>query len=242
MLAQRIAYSEELQATVLEVKAIPGLGTTIDVIVVNGELKEGDTMILAGHEGPLVTPIRSLLMPQPLKELRVKNAYQEFKRIKGAQGVKIAAKDLDKAIAGLNVLVAHHPDEIEILKEEMSRSLKEVMSSFKLQEQGVYVQASTLGSLEALLVFLRDSKIPYSGIRIGPVVKKDVMKASVMLEHDSQYAVILAFDVKTDRDAQELADHVGVRIFSADIIYHLFDKFTAYRYDTWRLLLFECKF
>ncbi|OQR72505.1 eukaryotic translation initiation factor 5B-like [Tropilaelaps mercedesae] len=229
MLAPRIAYSEELQATVLEVKAIPGLGTTIDVIVVNGELKEGDTMVLAGHEGPLVTPIRSLLMPQPLKELRVKNAYQEFKRVKGAQGVKIAAKDLDKAIAGLNVLVAHHPDEIDILKEEIARSLKEVMSGFKLQEQGVYVQASTLGSLEALLVFLRDSKIPYSGIRIGPVVKKDVMKASVMLEHDSQYAVILAFDVKTDRDAQELADHVGVKIFSADIIYHLFDKFTAYR-------------
>jgi len=26
----------------------------------------------------------------------------------------------------------------------------------------------------------------YSGIRIGPVVKKDVMKASIMLEHDSQ--------------------------------------------------------
>ena len=229
MLASRIAYSEELQATVLEVKAIPGLGTTIDVIVVNGELKEGDTMVLAGHEGPFVTQIRSLLMPQPLRELRVKNAYQEFKAIKGAQGVKIAAKDLDKAIAGLNVLVARNPDEIEFLKEEIARSLKEVMGSFKLHDKGVYVQASTLGSLEALLVFLKDSKIPYFGIRIGPVVKKDVIKASVMLEHDSQYAVILAFDVKVERDAQELADHTGVKIFSADIIYHLFDKFMAHR-------------
>lgn len=27
----------------------------------------------------------------------------------------------------------------------------------------------------------------YAGIRIGPVVKKDVMKASIMLEHDSQW-------------------------------------------------------
>ncbi|KAK0079716.1 hypothetical protein PV326_008583 [Microctonus aethiopoides] len=69
----------------------------------------------------------------------------------------------------------------------------------------------------------------YAGIRIGPVVKKDVMKASIMLEHDSQYATILAFDVKIERDAQDLADSLGVKIFQADIIYHLFDKFTAYR-------------
>ncbi|XP_077559346.1 eukaryotic translation initiation factor 5B isoform X2 [Haemaphysalis longicornis] len=229
MMAKRIAFSEELQATVLEVKAIPGLGTTIDVILVNGTLREGDTMVLAGHEGPFTTPIRSLLMPQPMKELRVKNPYQEYKEVRGAQGVKIAAKDLDKAIAGLQVLVAHHPDEVEVLKEEVARALKEVMSGFRLSERGVYVQASTLGSLEALLEFLRVSKISYSGIRIGPVVKKDVMKASIMLEHDAQFAVILAFDVKIERDAQELADSLGVKIFQADIIYHLFDKFTAYR-------------
>lgn len=71
-LAKRLMYSEELQATVLEVKALPGLGTTIDCILVNGLLREGDTMIVAGTDGPIVTQIRSLLMPQPLKELRVK--------------------------------------------------------------------------------------------------------------------------------------------------------------------------
>lgn len=32
-----------------------------------------------------------------------------------------------------------------------------------------------------------------------------------------------------ERDAQELADSLGVKIFQADIIYHLFDKFMAYR-------------
>jgi hypothetical protein len=30
------------------------------------------------------------------------------------------------------------------------------------------------------------SLFQYSNIRIGPVVKKDVMKASTMLEHESQ--------------------------------------------------------
>lgn len=39
----------------------------------------------------------------------------------------------------------------------------------------------------------------------------------------------MAFDVKIERDAQELADSLGVKIFQADIIYHLFDKFMAYR-------------
>lgn len=71
-LAKRLMFSEELQATVLEVKAHTGLGTAIDCILVNGTLRSGDRMIVAGTEGPIVTHIRSLMMPAPLKESRVK--------------------------------------------------------------------------------------------------------------------------------------------------------------------------
>jgi translation initiation factor 5B len=60
--------------------------------------------------------------------------------------------------------VAQKPDEVEILREEVGRELKKALSSIKLQERGVYVQASTLGSLEALLEFLRTSSIPVSTI------------------------------------------------------------------------------
>ena len=64
-----------------------------------------------------------------------------------------------------------------------------------------------------------------------------------------RYAVILAFDVKVERDAQELADSLGVRIFCADIIYHLFDQFMAYRAEVKRkkqeefkhIAVFPCK-
>ena len=39
------------------------------------------------------------------------------------------------------------------------------------------------------------------------------MKASVMLEHEEKYTIILASDVKIERDAQEMADNMGVKIF-----------------------------
>lgn len=59
-------------ASLSKVKSLPGLGTTMDVVLVNGRLREGDTLIVAGQEGPIVTQIRGLLTTQPLKELRVK--------------------------------------------------------------------------------------------------------------------------------------------------------------------------
>lgn len=61
--------------------------------------------------------------------------------------------------------------------------------------------------------------------------------------------MILAFDVKVERDAQELADSLGVTIFTADIIYHLQDKFIKYREEQKRkkqeefknIAVFPCK-
>lgn len=70
--ADKLSFSDELDATVMEVKSIPGLGTTIDVILVNGRLRVGDIIVITGTDGAIMTPIRELLMPQPLKELRVK--------------------------------------------------------------------------------------------------------------------------------------------------------------------------
>lgn len=81
MMSKRLQFSEEVQCTVLEVKVIEGLGTTLDVILVNGILREGDTIVLCGMNGPIVTTIRALLTPQPLRELRVKSNYEHHKGI-----------------------------------------------------------------------------------------------------------------------------------------------------------------
>jgi translation initiation factor 5B len=71
-LADRLAFCDELDCTVMEVRSLPGLGMTIDVILVNGTLHINDVIILSGTDGPIATEIRDLLMPQPLKEIRVK--------------------------------------------------------------------------------------------------------------------------------------------------------------------------
>lgn len=56
-------------------------------------------------------------MPQPLRELRVKNAYVQHKAVLAAQGVKITSKgELEKTLAGTPVMVAKKPDEVEVLK------------------------------------------------------------------------------------------------------------------------------
>ncbi|KAF0046318.1 hypothetical protein F2P81_002847 [Scophthalmus maximus] len=177
MLARRLAHCDELRAQVMEVKALPGMGTTIDVILINGCLREGETIIVPGVEGPIVTQIRGLLLPPPLKELRVKNQYEKHKEVSTAQGVKILGKDLEKTLAGLPLLVAHHDDEIPVLRDELERELKQTLSSIKLEEKGVYVQASTLGSLEALLEFLRTSKVPF--VDIGVVTSIEMNHKSV---------------------------------------------------------------
>lgn len=50
---------------------------------------------------------------------------------------------------------------------------------------GVCVQASTIGSLEALLEFLKTMKIPVTSINIGPVHRKDILKAMKSLQGEN---------------------------------------------------------
>ncbi|ORY02913.1 hypothetical protein K493DRAFT_254579 [Basidiobolus meristosporus CBS 931.73] len=230
-MSDKLMYLSELECTVLEVKVIEGLGTTIDVVLSNGVLNEGDRIVVCGLNGPIVTTVRALLTPQPLRELRVKSAYVHHKSVKAALGIKISAQDLDKAIAGSRLLVVGPDDDEEDLMDEVMSDLQNLQSYIDTTGRGVCVQASTLGSLEALLEFLRTSNIPVSGINIGPVHKKDIIRASVMLEKAKEFAVMLCFDVKVDKDAQDLADEFGVKVFKADIIYHLFDQFTAYNQE-----------
>ncbi|KAI8003625.1 Eukaryotic translation initiation factor 5B [Camellia lanceoleosa] len=66
---EKLMYNNEVQCSVLVVKVIEGHGATLDVVLVNGVLQEGDQIVVCGMQGPIVTSIRALLTPHPMKEL-----------------------------------------------------------------------------------------------------------------------------------------------------------------------------
>ncbi|RLG99566.1 translation initiation factor IF-2, partial [Candidatus Bathyarchaeota archaeon] len=58
------------KGTILEVREETGLGMTVNVILFDGVLKKGDTIVLGGKEKPIITRVRAILLPKPLDEIR----------------------------------------------------------------------------------------------------------------------------------------------------------------------------
>lgn len=63
--------------------------------------------------------------------------------------------NLETALAGSSIYKYETEEEAEKYKEELNSDIKNIKKKFKLKKEGVGVAASTLGSLEALLVFLK---------------------------------------------------------------------------------------
>ena len=221
----------DFKATVLEVKKIEGMGATIDIILVNGILEVDDKIVMSGFNGPLTTTVKALLTPHPMKEMRVKNEYLHHKKIEGASGVKIMATGLEQALAGSSIYKYKTEEELEEYSAMLNEDIKKIKKKVKLSKEGVGVAASTLGSLEALLDFLKASKIPVSTVCIGDVSKNDLLKILTPFVQDDnkckkkEYLTLLAFDVKLLPDAIKFAEEYNIKIITAKIIYHLFDGF-----------------
>ncbi|CAD26978.1 TRANSLATION INITIATION FACTOR IF-2P [Encephalitozoon cuniculi GB-M1] len=225
-MGSKMKIKNEVECTILEVKNAEGFGVTIDAILSNGMLKEGDRIGVCGFNGPIVTTIKALLMPQPLKELRVKSQYIMVKEVRASLGIKIAAGGLEKAIAGSRVLIVE--DNEEEVKRALETDLESVFSSIELSQEGVHVVSSTLGSLEALISFLKTSKIPILGASIGTVKKKDMIIVASMAKKHKEYAAILCFDVVLEKEIRDMASSMKVRVFEAKTIYHLLDSYLKF--------------
>lgn len=224
----KVTYKDDLQCTVLEVKPITGIGFTIDVVLINGILHEGDIVCVAGTNGPIFTQIRALLTPQPMRESRVRGDYIHHKEIRAAMGIKIAANDLEYAIPGTQLVVVRDGDVREAIGKEVMKDTTNLLADVDKSGVGVTVQSSTLGSLEALLAFLKDMKIPVAHVAIGPMHKRHMLQVVAMKRKSPRHAVVLAFDTVITQEAQDLADQNEIDIFEARIIYHLFDMFKRY--------------
>ncbi len=231
-LANRLVYAEgPAKGVVLEKKEEPGLGSTIDVIIYDGVIKRGDTIVVGSLNEPIVTRVRALLMPKPLQEIRSpEDRFVKVDEVYAASGVKIAAPGLDEAIAGSPLYVVEREEELEEIKR---RVMEEIESAIiRTDKTGVVAKADTIGTLEALVEALRRNNIPVRQADVGPISKRDVLEASVSKEKDITLGVILGFNVKVTKEAEQEARKAEVKIFVNNVIYRLLEDYLEWRRKT----------
>ncbi|MBD3230857.1 MAG: translation initiation factor IF-2 [Candidatus Lokiarchaeota archaeon] len=218
------------KGTILEVKEETGLGTTIDTILYDGIIKQNDIIVVGGKTEPIITKVKALLIPKPLDEIRdPRERFKQIDKVVAAMGIKIVAPDLDGVVAGAPVLVANNDEEIEKFSQEVKEEMGELIIS--ADNIGVVLKADTLGSLEALLNYLKQRDIPVRIADVGSVSKRDVIEADIVKQKDPTWAAILSFNVKTLPDAREEILEYDIKVFENNIIYRLIEEFQYWHKD-----------
>ena len=208
------------EGTVLEVKDEQGFGATLDVVVYDGTIQEGDQIVVGGVNDPIVTEIRALLQPQPNAEIRVENRFERVESVAAAAGVKIAAPELDEAMAGAPVRVVRDRAVDDVIA-EVKAELAEI--EVDTEEEGVVVKADTLGSLEAMANALREAEVPILRAEVGDVAPRDIAVAGTARE--PEHTVILGFNVDVLPDAERELEQSEVTLFADDVIYQLVENY-----------------
>ncbi|KUG19574.1 translation initiation factor 2 [hydrocarbon metagenome] len=211
--------------TVLEVKEERGLGTTLDVILYDGMLKVGNEIVVAGHDQTIVTKVRSLLKPRPLREILIEDRFERVKTVTAATGIKVAAPNLEGVIAGSPLRV--------IRGENRDTAIEQVMHEIRdiqvnLSDEGVIIRADTIGALEALSKELDTQGIAVMKAEVGPVTRYDIIEAGTI--RNPLYSVILAFNTSTLPDAIDtLMETANVHLFEGGVIYRLIEDYVEWR-------------
>ena len=189
-LAQRFLESslkfdveKNAKGTILEVKEEKGIGKSIDVIIYDGSLKRNDTIVIGTLAEPIVTKVKGLFEPMPLKEMRDKKSkFKPVNEAHASTGVKILATDIDEVLSGMPIRSCAS-DEIENVKKEIKEEVEEVL--IQTDKEGIVVKADSLGSLEALARLLKEKGIQISKVSVGNITKKDISDAEANYEKDT---------------------------------------------------------
>ncbi len=212
-----ISQEKEAEGTVLEVKEEKGLGTTVDAIIYNGIIKEGDKIVLGGRNKPIITTVRALLKPKPLDEIRdPSDKFLNVKEAYAACGIKIVAPDLEETFAGAPIKV------VKNLEEDIKKINKEMSIDIRTTDEGIILKADAVGSLEALAFMLKN--VPIRKAEVGDISKRDIVEAST--NSNPLNKVVLGFNVKLLPEIENAQD---VEIITDKIIYHLLEKFEKWR-------------
>jgi translation initiation factor 5B len=211
------------RGTVLEVKEARGHGTTIDVVLYDGTVRKGDTIVVGGTNEPIVTDVRALLRPRALAEIRVERQFEQVDEVAAAAGVKISAPDLDEAMAGAPVRVVRD-EPVETVVEAVQAELADI--EVHTADDGVVVKADTLGSLEALADALEEAGVAVVRAEVGDVAPRDIAVARTADE--PTHRAILGFNVDVLDDAADEAERADVELFVHDVIYRLVEEYEAH--------------
>lgn len=220
--------NREAKATIIESSLQKGRGPVATIIVENGTLKVGDTIVAGVAYGK----VRALS----------DDKGRSLKAIKpGECGVLIGLSEVPEAGETLISVKSdkeareYAQKKYEYLRQkELSKSTKVTIDELsakiaegELKNLPVIIKADVQGSLEAIkasLEKLRNDEIKVSIIHsgVGGITQSDISLASA-----SQNCVILGFNIRPTGDIKEKAKEKAVEIKTYNVIYNLLDDVKA---------------
>jgi translation initiation factor IF-2 len=216
--------------TVIEAKLDRGRGAVASILVQNGTLKIGDTYIVGDTFGKVRAMFndRGVAITEAGPSTPVEILGLESMPDAGDTFLVMADRDKAKGIAQYRKMKARESQlakssrvSLEGLAEQIKQAgVKDLNLILKGDVQGsVEVLADSLSRMSTEKVRV---KVLHSGV--GAITESDVLLAS------ASNAVVIGFNVKPDRKAQEVADRENVEIRLHSIIYELQDEITKAMY------------
>ena len=213
------------QGTVLEAKLDRGRGPVASVLVQDGTLNEGDLFIAGTVDGK----VRALFDDHGRK---VKSAGPstpvEVLGLSSLPSPGDTFQVVDDAIKARQVVAYRQAQAKErALHGKGGRltleSLQQQMAEGSMKELAVIVKADVQGSAEVLadtLSKLSDDRVKIRTIHtgVGAINESDVLLAA------ASSAIIIGFNVRPDRNAQDVAEREEVDIRHHSVIYHVTDE------------------
>jgi translation initiation factor 5B len=252
-MAKRLERHEgAARGIVLEINEEPGLGPSANIILLDGTLRQGDSIVVAKRDSAVVTRVKALLLPKPLDEMRdPRDKFKPVGEVIAAAGLKVTSPDLDGVLAGSPLYVyekAKGEDELQHLKSLVEGEIKNAIVN--TEATGVILKCDTIGSLEAIIDLLKKEDVPIRTADIGNITRRDIVEAAAVRENDRYHGVVLGFNVKVLDDAEQEAQNRSVKVFNERIIYNLvraYVDWVTYQKDHEESILFNeippvCKF
>lgn len=221
-LTKRLELGEDPKGVMLEVKKEGSTGY-IESILYDGTLKRTDKIAVASIDGePIITKIRILEEIKPLS-----SKFQTVSEVRASTGIRMQLVEKTPILPGMPFV--KYKDNFEEIKEQFK---KEIGESIKTEKQGIIAKADSLGSLEALLVLLKQNNIPVVKAGIGKISKSDAISAKANLDINELDAIIVGFNVEEDEGLREIS--TKTKIFTSDIVYKLIEDLVEYRKEKLR--------